>query len=297
MLKGFGGMTMAKILYKVGRWSAQNRGKVLFGWMAVLIATLTVAIVMKPNFINALTIPGIPAEKASDVIKKEFSSGGDAGNIRVVFYSKNGDLTTQTNQKVISDTLANVQKDNNIANVMNPYQMKTISRTKDIAFADVTYKVDKRKVSKKSIDHLKESIKISKKAGIQTELTGNVERLSPIAMGGSSEAIGIVVAFFIIVLTFGSLLVAGLPILSAISGLGISIGLIMIGTNFVDMQSVSMTLAIMIGLAVGIDYALFIIARHRQQLKDGMEVSQSIAKAVGTSGSAVVFAGLTVILH
>jgi membrane protein YdfJ len=296
MLKGFGGNTMAKILYKVGRWCAQNRGKVLFGWMAVLIATLTIAIVMKPNFINALTIPGIPAEKASDVIKKEFSSGGDAGSIRVVFYAKNGDLTTPTNQKVISDTLSNVQKDNNIASVMNPYQMKTISRTKDIAFADVNYKVDKTKVSEKSLDHLKESIKISKKAGIQTELTGNVEKLSPIERGGSSEAIGIVVAFFIIVFTFGSLVVAGLPILTAISGLGISIGLILIGTNFVDMQSISMTLAIMIGLAVGIDYALFIIARHRQQLRDRMEVTQSIAKAVGTSGSAVVFAGLTVII-
>jgi len=146
---------MAKILYKVGRWCAQNRGKVLFGWMAVLIATLTVAIVMKPNFINDLTIPGIPAEKASDVIKKEFSTGGNVGNIRVVFYAKNGDLTTPTNQKVISETLANVQKDNHIASVMNPYQMKTISRTKDIAFADVTYKVDKTKVSEKSIDHFK----------------------------------------------------------------------------------------------------------------------------------------------
>ncbi|XLG13171.1 Membrane protein YdfJ [Bacillus velezensis] len=103
-------------------------------------------------------------------------------------------------------------------------------------------------------------------------------------------------AFVVLAITFGSLVIAGLPIVTALIGLGVSVALTLIGTQFFTIASVSLSLSGMIGLAVGIDYALFIFTKHRQFLGEGVQKNESIAKAAGTAGSAVVFAGLTVIV-
>ncbi len=287
---------MAKILYRIGRWSARNKIKVLIAWLVLMIGVLTVALVMEPKFSDGIRIPGVPAEEAGKVINKEFDMNEDSGSVRIVFHQKGGNLTSEESQKVINEALNKVQEDTNIVNVANPYQNKTISPTMDTVFADVTYSLDKDAVTKASLDQLEDSIEIARNAGIQAELTGNLGILNFPDIGGITEGIGIVLAFIIIGITFGSLLIAGIPILTALVGLAVSMGTIMLGSHLVEMQGVSLTLALMVGLAVGIDYALLIIARHREQLGNGMDLEASIARSIGTAGSAVVFAGVTVIV-
>ena len=115
-------------------------------------------------------------------------------------------------------------------------------------------------------------------------------------IGGSSESIGIIVAFVVLFITFGSFIAAGMPIVSAILGLGTGVGIISLLTYAFDIPNITLTLAIMIGLAVGIDYALFILFRYRQIMKTETDHVKAVGLAVGTAGSAVIFAGITVII-
>ena len=175
-------------------------------------------------------------------------------------------------------------------------QLQNLSKDKKIGYAVVTYKMKAEKVTGISKDKLLNSIETTRDAGIQTELSGGDIKFSDSDTSGMTEIVGVLVAFVVLAFTFVSFLVAGLPILTAIIGLAIGMLGIMIGTNYVEIQSVSLSLAAMLGLAVGIDYALFIINRFRQQLAKGDSVSESVAIATGTAGSAVIFAGLTVII-
>lgn len=195
----------------------------------------------------------------------------------------------------MNETIKEVKKDKAVKQVTDLYQTFAISKDKKIGYADITYRVKADEVKTSSKEKVLDSIKISRKAGIQTELGGSVT-FSEIEVGGISEVIGIVMAFFILAFTFASLLIAGLPILTAVIGLIIGVMVILITSNFVEMSAFSLTLAVMIGLAVGIDYALFIISRYRQLLAEGYELKEAAARAVATAGSAVLFAGVTVVI-
>ena len=195
----------------------------------------------------------------------------------------------------MNETIKEVKKDKAVKQVTDLYQTFAISKDKKIGYADITYRVKADEVKTSSKEKVLDSIKISRKAGIQTELGGSVT-FSEIEVGGISEVIGIVMAFFILAFTFASLLIGGLPILTAVIGLIIGVMVILITSNFVEMSAFSLTLAVMIGLAVGIDYALFIISRYRQLLAEGYELKEAAARAVATAGSAVLFAGVTVVI-
>lgn len=146
-----------------------------------------------------------------------------------------------------------------------------------------------------SKDKVLQSIKITKNAGIETELGGDVA-FSKIEIVGASDAVGIIAAFVILAVTFGVFLAAGLPILTALIGLIAGLMCIFISSNFVDTPVFSLSLAAMIGLDVGIDYALFIISRYRENLSERYAPKEAVSRAMATAGSAVLFAGVTVII-
>lgn len=287
---------MSKLLYKIGKWSAINKIKVLLLWVLFLVGAMAIAIGMKPVFSEDMSIPDTPSEKALTVIKAEFPQGPDNGKIRVIFGTEDGDkVTSESTQKNILTTLEIIKEDKTVKTITNPFDMGTISENEKIAYADITYNQGADDISNASYKHLEESIAFSKDNGIQTELTGDVKG-SEMQIGGVSEVVGIALAFVVLAVTFASFLLAGLPILTALLGLGVSVGLTMMATKIFDIASVSLSLAGMIGIAVGIDYALFIFTKHRQFLGEGISKIESIARATGTAGSAVVFAGLTVIV-
>ncbi|MDI3089677.1 MMPL family transporter [Priestia megaterium] len=289
---------MGKYLYKLGGWAYRKRKRVIFGWLAVLVALGIGLMSLGAIFDEGMSIPGTKSEKAMDVLNKEFSSNksDDGGQIRIIFKAPKGETLESTSvQKTVQSIMDLAVKDKDVKSVSNPYQTGSISQNKKIGYLDITYKVDANKVTEHSKEKVKDITKLARNTGMQAELGGSVS-FSPLEIGGASEIVGIVVAFLILAFTFASFLTAGLPIITAVVGLIVGILCILIGTNFASIQSVSLTLAVMIGLAVGIDYALFILSRYRQQLAEGVEMEKAVARSVATAGSAVVFAGLTVVV-
>ncbi len=185
--------------------------------------------------------------------------------------------------------------DKDIKNVSDPYDSKQISKDKTTAFADVNYDVKTTSLKSSSKDNIKEKVdEIKEDHNVQVELMGT--GMESTEIGGASEIIGVIVAFVVLLITFGSVIAAGLPIISALLGLGTGVGVISLLTYAFDIPNVTLTLAVMIGLAVGIDYALFILFRYRQIMKTETNHIKAIGLAVGTAGSAVIFAGVTVII-
>lgn len=262
-----------------------------------MIVLAALVLYLKPAFNGELTIPNTPADKAAELIKEEFAGSAEQSTVNIVFKaSDNETLQSEGAQSNITDVLNEISKDSKVASVLSPLELNNLNEDKTIGYAQVTFSVEADKVSEKSKQHILDSIRLTRDAGIQTEIRGGDIAFSDMEFEGIYEVIGVVVAFVVLAITFGSFIAAGLPILIAVLGLGISLIGIMIGAYFIDLNSISIILAAMLGLAVGIDYSLFIITRFRQELAKGNTVNNSIAIATGTSGSAVVFAGLTVII-
>jgi RND superfamily putative drug exporter len=171
----------------------------------------------------------------------------------------------------------------------------TLSRDKRIAFADLHFAVPVADLKDSTKDALESVAEPARAAGLTVAFSGGVISTTK-GENSSTEQIGVVVAFFVLLAAFGSILLAGLPLVTALIGVAIGLSGIYALTGVVQLNSTAPTLATMLGLAVGIDYALFIVSRHRQQLVDGLDPGESIARATATAGSAVVFAGVTVLI-
>lgn len=286
---------MAKWLYRLGAWSTRKRKMVITMGLALLIVLASLGLGLGTSFTGEMTIPGTKSDQAAKVLNSEFPSSDDGGQIRLIFKAEDDTLTSEANKSYIRQALKDVKADLSVISVASPFEAMTLSADKKIGYADITYSKPASEVDENSKEHVLNIAERLGKEGIQTELGGSVA-FSEIEVGGISEVIGILIAFMILAFTFTSFLAAGLPILTAVIGLGIGLMTVIIGSNFVSMSSFSITLAVMLALAVGIDYALFIMSRYRQQLADGYDRETAIAQANATAGGSVVFAGLTVII-
>lgn len=288
---------MARFLFKLGGWAGSNSKKVIFSFLLVVAVLAGIVLSMGTDFSEETSMPGTESAEAMEVLGKEFTGGEQSGEAYIVMKAKGNEaLDSEENSAVIQKLLNAIKKDDAVKSVATPTELGNINPDKQIGYAVVTYASHADGVSQESKDIVEESIEITRDAGIQTGLSGSVDFEVTKAGGGPGEILGISLAYVILALTFASFLIAGLPILTAIIGLGIGILLVALGTNYFNISSVSITLAAMLGLAVGIDYALFIFSRFKQQLKKGFSVHESIAIANGTAGNAVVFAGITVII-
>nr|WP_216853003.1 MMPL family transporter [Phytoactinopolyspora halotolerans] len=247
---------------------------------------------------DSFEIPGTESQEAFDLLEERFPEMPDSDNTaaRVVFAAPEGEtLTDPENQAVVDDVVAALSQAPQVAAVADPFEAGTVAEGNDIAYADVDYGVEWGDLSEESKEALKDIAQDGRDAGLTVELSGEaVEEWEAESM--SSELIGIAVAAVVLVITFGSLTAAGLPLLNAIIGVGIAISAITAATGFIDMGADTSILATMLGLAVAIDYALFIVSRYRHELAMGREGSEAAGRALGTAGSAVVFAGLTVMI-
>lgn len=289
---------MTKHLYRLGNWAVEHKKKVLLGSIGILLAMVIVALTTGPKFNEEMSIPGTESEEAGKILNKAFPTPIDeGGQVHLVLKApKNETLESENINSTIIETLNEIKEvDKTVESVSTPLELGNLSGNKKIGYAVVTYNVPAGDVTEASKEIILKNIENTRNAGIQTELAGNVT-FSELEIGGISEAIGVIIAFLVLAITFTSFLAAGMPILTAAIGLGIGIMTISVGTHFLDIPSFSLSLAAMLGLAVGIDYALFIISRYRQQLDEGYSVKESVSIANGTAGSAVVFAGITVII-
>jgi len=287
---------VATFLYRLGRFSFRRRRLVLMLWIAVLAAVGIGAASVSSNSSDSFTLPGTQSQKAIDLLGKEFPQASAAGaTARVVFEAPDGQqLKSGANKTEVESLIADLKKAPQVANVSDPYQSGLISKSGTITYAQVTYKVAQPDVTDAARDALHSVADRGEKAGLAVSLGGNAVQEK--AGGGAAELIGLLIAAVALVITFGSMLAAGLPLLTAIFGVGAAVAAITVASAFFDLSSAATTLALMLGLAVAIDYALFIVSRYRSEIRDGHEPEEAAGRALGTAGSAVVFAGLTVVI-
>ncbi|MBM4795441.1 MMPL family transporter [Streptomyces sioyaensis] len=288
---------MATFLSKLGRFAFRRRRFVALIWVALLAVAGVGAATSASPAADSFSVPGTEAQRAFDLLDQRFPGGNaDGATARVVFRAPQGETMKDPANKAAVERTVHALKSGSgqVDRVADPYAARTLSKDARTAYAQVTYKVTGFELTDASKDALKDAAKDARKDGLTVEVGGNA--LQAIPETGSTEVIGIAVSAVVLVLTFGALIAAGLPLLTALIGVGIGVSTITALSSALDLSSTTSTLAMMIGLAVGIDYALFIVSRYRAELTEGREREEAAGRAVGTAGSAVVFAGLTVVI-
>ncbi|MBX3314713.1 MAG: MMPL family transporter [Actinobacteria bacterium] len=285
---------MSKYLYRLGHWCVRRRRSVLAAWVVVLIGVGVLAGTVGGALSDQFSIPGTESQRAMDLLEERFPQA-TGSSARVVFAVEDGArLDDATARAGIEATLAELAEAPGVINVSDPFTTGAISPEGTIGFADVRYATSANEVTDAQLDALYEASAPAVEAGVQVEHGGEVQRQE--VETHTSEMIGLGVAIVVLLFSFGSLVAMGIPIVTALIGVGIGLSGITVVAGLTDVSSSAPTLATMIGLAVGIDYALFIVTRHRQNLGEGHDVAESAARATATAGGAVVFAGMTVVI-
>ncbi len=288
---------VATFLYRLGRWSFLRRRLVTLLWVALLAAVGLLAAKAPAAPDDGFAMPGTEAQKAFDLMDERFPGAtSDGASARLVFVAPSGQkITAAAHQQTVEKTVAELAHAEQVVGATGPFQAGAVSQDGTTAYATITYDAKPGKVGTGATDALKEAAQHARDAGLTVDI-GGTALLEAGEAGGSAEAIGMAISAVVLVITFGSLLAAGLPLLTAVIGVGLGIGLITALGSTLGLSTTTSTLAMMLGLAVGIDYAVFIVSRYRAELLDGYEPQEAAGRAVGTAGSAVVFAGLTVII-
>ncbi|MFJ9537175.1 MMPL family transporter [Streptomyces sp. NPDC101225] len=287
---------MATFLQKLGRFAFRRRHFVVLFWVALLTLAGVGAASAPAAGSSSFSIPGTEAQKAFDLLEQRFPGmSADGATGRVVFKAPAGEkMTDAGNKATVEKTVKELSDGSEVVSVSDPYRAHAVSKDGTIAYTSVKYKVSGMELKDASRDALEQAGKDARSTGLTVEIGGDALQTTPET--GATEVIGIAIAAVVLVITFGSLIAAGLPLLTALIGVGIGVSTITALANALDLGSTTSTLAMMIGLAVGIDYALFIVSRYRAELAEGRAREEAAGRAAGTAGSAVVFAGLTVVI-
>ncbi|MFJ9559781.1 MMPL family transporter [Streptomyces fuscichromogenes] len=288
---------MATFLYKLGRFAFRRRHFVALIWVALLTLAGVGAANAPAAGSTSFSIPGTEAQKAFDLLDQRFpGSSSNGATARVVFKAPAGEkMTDKLNKATVEKTVKELADGSEVVSVADPYQAHTVNKDGTVAYASVRYEVSGTELKDSSRTALEDAARQARDAGLTVEVGGDALQAGADA-GGAGEAIGLAIAAVVLVITLGSLVAAGLPLLTAVIGVGIGVSTITVLAKALDLGDTTSTLALMIGLAVGIDYALFIVSRYRGELAEGRDREEAVGRAAGTAGSAVVFAGLTVVI-
>ena len=305
---------MARLLYRLGTASYRHRWWVLVVWVLVLAGTGAGAVASGLSLSNTFSIPGTESDRAQQLVEERLGSGAAAvgsgsgsaaqsatdaeqpSSTRLVVAAPEGEsYLTGDGIATVLGALAPVAQAPDVAGLSDPVAAQAVAPDGSVLYVDVAFTVGRDDVPQSTLDALTAAADDLEDQGYDTALSGG-PFTAELEILGPTEALGVVIALVVLVVTFGSLLAAGMPIVTALFGVGIGATGVLALSATVDVSSATLTLALMLGLAVGIDYALFLVSRHRQQLADGVDPLESVGRAVGTAGSAVVFAGTTVFI-
>jgi RND superfamily putative drug exporter len=288
-------------MLKLARWSTTHRKYVVIGWVALLIVVNVFAQSAGTSYSNNFTLPNSDAQRASDLLEKSFpAQAGDRDTI--VYKVSSGTVTNPAVRARMTAMFAQVAKLPHVSSVISPYtnEGKAISANGKIAFATVVFNEKANLLPKGAPERVVKTARAAGQPGLQVELGGQAIEATEQAGFGISTAVGLLAAIVVLLLTFGSLVAMGLPIVTALFGLGTGLGAIALFTHVVDTPNFSSELAAMIGLGVGIDYSLFILTRFREAYRTPGpthgDARESVVQAMDTAGRAVLFAGATVVI-
>ncbi|MFB7892661.1 MMPL family transporter [Microbacterium sp. NPDC056044] len=292
---------MSTLLYALGRWTYRHPWRVLVSWLLLLGVALGFAAPHLGGTDNSFSIPGTEAQEGIELLDRSFPQASGTSAQLVIVAADGDTVTSEPYESAIGDTVSHLEDLDGVIAVTDPFnEMVTGMVSDDESAAIIRLQFDGQATdvsdeTKQGLEDVAHDLRETLPSGSQVAMGGDlfstsVPALSPI------EAVGVLIALFVLIVTFRSFAVAWFPLVSALIGVGLSIALIFVATVFVSVSSTTPMLALMLGLAVGIDYALFIAARHQDQVRAGVEPEESAARATGTAGSAVVFAGITVLI-
>jgi len=284
------------MLSRVAAWCFRHRWRVLSLWIVALVAVIALSRILGGTYATDFSLPGTESQQAFDLLQQRFptQSGGTAD---IVFKADQGVSSPAVKARMqhLFDQVASLP---GVVEVTSPYAAGTraISPNGKIAFAQVQFAAQPQDVPKSVVDRLLALGADAQESGLEIEFGGQVIDQSEFKPPGGAETVGILAALVILLFTFGSLVAAGLPILTALFGVGTGTSLLLLAANFIKVADVSTEIAAMIGIGVGIDYALFILTRYRSTLQEGLEPLEATETALATSGRAVVLAGTIVVI-
>ncbi|MFE3202992.1 MMPL family transporter [Embleya sp. NPDC059237] len=287
---------MSTYLFRLGKWAFRRRRWVVGFWLAVAVAAIVLAMVSGGQTNDSFTIPGTESQRTTDLLEQKLPALGGA-QTQVVFAVKSpAKVTDQGPRAGIEAAVAQLRTVPQVASVSDPFTDQGVAPDQQVALGWVQYTAQPADVENSTLDKLEDAVAPAKQAGVQVEYSGSVYPGWRITPSELPELIGLAIALIILLITFGAVVAAGVPIVNAIIGVVIALMGVTALASVVDIASASTTVALMLGLSCGIDYGLFILFRHRNNLIAGMTPEESASLALGTAGSSVVFAGLTVII-
>ena len=290
---------MTGALFHLGRFCVRRRWLVLGTWLLVFVVLAVWARALGPNASDNLTLPGTDSHAATDLLEQRFPSQANGTNPVMLRAPQGEKISAGKYKQPIDDTVSALKADPAIRSVKSPLssdESGLLSKDQKIGYIALNLRPSSSDLSLDTANRIVALADPARGAGLEVGFGGYLGQKVSKPETHSSEVIGLAMAVIVLVFTFGTVVAMGLPILTAIIGLVCGLALITLISHITDVPTVAPTLATMIGLGVGIDYALFIVTRHLDQRRDGMETRESIARAAASSGGAVVFAGSTVIV-
>jgi RND superfamily putative drug exporter len=282
----------------IARWTMAHRRIVVVAWVVAAVGIFAVGNSVGNKKASNFTLPGTGSQHAADLLQSRFpAQAGDADQI--VFHARTGTLNSAADRAKIGVTLSSVAKLPHVTGVVSPYAAgaHAISRDGTVAFATVNFDQRANGLTKAAVNRVITTAESARSATLQVELGGQAIEQAQQSSLGFATIVGIAAAILILLISFGSFSAMGLPIATALLGLAAGLGTITLVSHVMEMPDFGSQLALMIGLGVGVDYALFIVTRFRENYRrNGGDVPRAIEDAMNTSGRAVMFAGATVVI-
>jgi putative drug exporter of the RND superfamily len=289
---------MTGVLYAVGGFCARRRYPVAVTWLVIVVAIVAVVNSVGKQTSDDLTLPGTGSTQAQDLLQDNLPKQANGTN-PVVMETSTGKLTTGKNEQAVKATVSSLKKAPHVISAVSPLSSEgagALSKDKRIGYISVTIDLSSSDLTEDQANEIIDAESPAREAGFKVATGGYLGQAVSKPATESSEAVGIAAAVIILLFTFGTVTAMALPIATAIVGLAVGLSAIGLLGHGIDVPTVGPTLGTMLGLGVGIDYALFIVTRHRGFIEQGHPVEEAAARAVATAGGAVVFAGGTVVI-
>jgi putative drug exporter of the RND superfamily len=289
---------MTAPLYAIGRFCARHHYPVIAAWLILAVALVLIGQAGGSKTSENLTLPGTGSTKATELLEDDLPEQAYGSN-PLVLEAPGGKLTEPKYSAAVAETAKNLEglgDVNSAVSPLSPAGANFLSKDQRIGYFPVVLGIGPGEIDEEEALRILNAAKPAEAAGLRTSVGSYVGQQLSKPSTETSEAIGLAAAVIILLFAFGTATAMMLPIVSAVIGLACALSIIRMLEHAIQVPGVASTLATMIGLGVGIDYALFIVTRHKLQLGEGMELRESIARATATAGGAVVFAGFTVVI-
>jgi RND superfamily putative drug exporter len=286
-------------LYAIGRFCSRHHWPVIGAWVLVAVALVAISSAAGSKTSENLTLPGTDSTRATELLEENLPKQAYGSNPLVLEAPQGAALTESKYAGPVAETVKNLEALPDVNSAISPLSKEGanfLSKDKRIGYIPVVLGIGPGEIDETEAQKILDAANPAKHAGLKTSVGSYVGTQLSKPSTEVSEAIGLAAAVIILLFAFGTATAMMLPIVSAVIGLGCALSIIKLLEHAIEVPGVATTLATMIGLGVGIDYALFIVTRHKLQMADGMELRESIARATATAGGAVVFAGFTVVI-